>query len=72
MPTVWSTAACGWCPSGSGSGAPPNTTNAIWYPSGVDTTLQAGGHWFFTPGDEASTVFFRDYSPLYFAEVRSS
>eukprot|EP01049_Picozoa_sp_SAG25_P005325 SAG25_NODE_361_length_9156_cov_9.406647_7_plen_136_part_00 len=28
---VWSTAACGWCPAGSGSGAPPNTSNAIWY-----------------------------------------
>eukprot|EP00658_Telonema_sp_P-2_P016394 TRINITY_DN1635_c0_g1_i3.p1 TRINITY_DN1635_c0_g1~~TRINITY_DN1635_c0_g1_i3.p1 ORF type:complete len:505 (+),score=123.21 TRINITY_DN1635_c0_g1_i3:177-1691(+) len=48
---VWSTADCGWCPSGSGSGAPPNSTNATWYPSAVDVTLQAGDHWFFTPGD---------------------
>jgi alpha-L-fucosidase len=45
-PTVWSTAACGWCPDGSGSGAPPNTTGAIWYPSGVDVTLQQDDHWF--------------------------
>ena len=29
-PTVWSTADCGWCPDGSGSGAPPNATNAAW------------------------------------------
>jgi hypothetical protein len=48
---VWSTADCGWCPSGSGSGAPPNASGAVWYPSGVDVTLQAGDHWFFTPGD---------------------
>jgi len=50
-PTVWSTADCGWCPDGSGSGAPPNATSAAWYPSGVDVTLQLGDHWFFTPGD---------------------
>lgn len=39
---VWSTTACPdkWCAAGSGSGAPPNTTGAIWYPSGVDVTLQ--------------------------------
>jgi hypothetical protein len=37
---VWSTAACGWCPAGSGSGAPPNTSNAIWYqPQGGRTTV---------------------------------
>ena len=39
---VWSTAACGWCPSGSGSGDPPNVTGAYWYPSGVDVTIQSG------------------------------
>lgn len=27
---VWSTADCGWCPDGSGAGAPPNSTDAIW------------------------------------------
>lgn len=37
VPTVWSTAACGWCPSGSGSGDPPNATGAAWYPSGVSS-----------------------------------
>ena len=44
---VWSTTACPdtWCGPGSGSGSPPNTTNAIWYPSGVDVTLQQGDHW---------------------------
>lgn len=50
---VWSTTACPdrWCGPGSGSGDLPNSTGAIWYPSGVDVTLQAGGKWFFTPGD---------------------
>jgi alpha-L-fucosidase len=48
---VWSTAACGWCASGSGSGDPPNATGAYWYPSGVDVTIQSNDHWFFTPGD---------------------
>lgn len=49
---VWSTAACPdmWCGSGSGSGSPPNTSGAIWYPSGIDVTLQQGDRWFFTPG----------------------
>lgn len=42
---VWSTASCGWCPSGSGSGSPPNASDAAWYPSGVDSTLQQGDHW---------------------------
>ena len=44
---VWSTTACPdtWCGPGSGSGSPPNTTNAIWYPSGVDVTLQQGDRW---------------------------
>ena len=41
-PTVWSTAAGGWCPDGSGSGDRPDTPNAAWYPSGVDVTLQQG------------------------------
>ena len=50
-PTIWSTASCGWCPDGSGSGAPPNASGAAWYPSGVDVTLQQGDHWFYTPGD---------------------
>lgn len=55
-PTVWSTADCGWCPDGSGSGAPPNATNAAWYPSGVDVTLQQGDHWFYTPGDSLHSL----------------
>ena len=44
---VWSTTACPdtWCGPGSGSGSPPNTTGAIWYPSGVDVTLQQGDRW---------------------------
>lgn len=42
---VWSTADCGWCPPGSGPGAPPNATDAAWYPSGVDVTIQMGDHW---------------------------
>jgi alpha-L-fucosidase len=46
---VWSTADCGWCPSGSGAGSPPNATDALWYPSGVDVTLQLDDHWFYTP-----------------------
>eukprot|EP00048_Salpingoeca_helianthica_P015607 m.227635 g.227635 ORF g.227635 m.227635 type:complete len:468 (+) comp17272_c0_seq1:38-1441(+) len=50
-PTVWSTACCGWCPDGSGSGCAPNASGATWYPSGVDFTLQLGDHWFYTPGD---------------------
>lgn len=52
-PTIWSTTACepAWCPAGSGSGAPPNATNASWYPSGVDATIQLNDHWFFTPDD---------------------
>lgn len=48
---VWSTTDCGWCPDGSGSGSPPNASGALWYPSGIDTTLQQGDHWFYTPGD---------------------
>jgi hypothetical protein len=43
VPTVWSTAACGWCPSGSGSGDPPNATGAAWYPSGVSCSAGRGG-----------------------------
>lgn len=39
-PTVWSTAACGWCPDGSGSGARPDAPNASWYPSGVGAWRQ--------------------------------
>lgn len=50
-PTVWSTSCCGWCPDGSGSGCSPNSTGAMYQPSGVDVTLQLGDHWFFTPGD---------------------
>jgi alpha-L-fucosidase len=50
-PTVWSTSCCGWCPDGSGSGCPPNSTGAMYQPSGVDVTLQQGDHWFYTPGD---------------------
>lgn len=48
---VWSTAACqpSWCAPGSGSGDSPNTTGAIYYPSGVDFTLQTNDHWFYTP-----------------------
>ena len=51
-PTVWSTTACdpAWCPAGSGSGSPPNTSGAVWYPSGVDITLQQGDRWFYMPG----------------------
>lgn len=49
-PTIWSTAACGWCPDGSGSGDAPNVTGAAWYPSGVDVTLQQNDHWFYMPG----------------------
>ena len=45
-----------WCGSGSGSGSPPNMTNAMWYPSGVDVTLQQGDHWFFTPGDAINSL----------------
>jgi alpha-L-fucosidase len=37
---VWSTANCSWCPDGSGSGCPPDSPNAAFYPSGVDVTLQ--------------------------------
>lgn len=53
LPTVWSTAACNpaWCQSGSGRGNPPNATNASWYPSAVDATIQVNDHWFYTPGD---------------------
>lgn len=29
----------------------PNASGAIWYPSGVDVTLQKSDRWFFTPGD---------------------
>jgi len=54
--TVWSTAACGWCPDGSGSGDAPNSTGAAWYPSGVDFTLQTGDHWFYTPGQPVHTL----------------
>jgi len=47
-PTIWSTSpGAGY----SGGGAPPNTPNVIWNPSGVDVTLQQGDHWFYTPGD---------------------
>ena len=53
---VWSTADCGWCPSGSGGGSPPNMSAATWYPSGVDVTLQSGDHWFFTPGDKLNPL----------------
>ena len=31
-------------------------TNAMWYPSGVDVTLQQGDHWFFTPGDAINSL----------------
>jgi alpha-L-fucosidase len=57
-PTIWSTTACvpSWCAPGSGSGSPPNTTNATWYPSGVDMTIQEGDHWFFTPSASLHTV----------------
>ena len=55
-PTIWSTTTCGWCPDGSGSGSPPNSTNAAWYPSGVDVTLQAGDRWFYTPGDSLNSL----------------
>ena len=50
---VWSTTACPdtWCGPGSGSGSPPNTTGAIFHPSGVDVTLQEGDRWFYMPGD---------------------
>jgi hypothetical protein len=44
-PTVWSTSCCDWCPDGSGSGCPPNSTGAMYQPSGVDVTLQMGDHW---------------------------
>ena len=49
---VWSTTDCrdGWCGPGSGSGAPPNASGSMWYPSGVGVTLQQGDRWFFTPG----------------------
>ena len=49
---VWSTSACAdtWCGDGSGSGAPPNASGAIWQPSGVDVTLQEGDRWFYMPG----------------------
>lgn len=55
---VWSTTACQdqWCGAGSGSGMPPNMSGAIWYPSGVDVTLQKGDHWFYTPGDELNPL----------------
>ena len=56
LPTVWSTANCGWCPDGSGSGSSPNATGAAWYPSGVDVTLQSGDHWFWTPGSSLNTL----------------
>jgi len=46
---VWSTADCGWCPDGSGTGSPPNVSDS-WYPSGVDVTLQQGDRWFYMPG----------------------
>ena len=42
--SVWSTTACPdvWCAPGSGPGSPPNSSGALWYPSGVDFTLQLG------------------------------
>lgn len=55
-PTIWSTTTCGWCPDGAGTGSPPNATNATWYPSGVDVTLQSGDRWFYTPGDTLHTL----------------
>ena len=39
-PNIYSTACCGWCPDGSGPGCLPNATGSMWYPSGVDFTLQ--------------------------------
>ncbi len=66
-PTVWSTADCGWCPDGSGSGAPPNATGAAWYPSGVDVTLQQGDRWFFTPGQPLHSL--TDLARFYHASV---
>jgi len=47
LPDIWSTD----CGAGSGPGCLPNSTGAIWNPSGVDFTLQQGDHWFWTPGD---------------------
>jgi len=52
----WSTTTCGWCPDGSGSGDPPNSTSAAWYPSGIDVTVQSGDHWFYTPGDSVHSL----------------
>jgi len=40
-PDIWATD----CGEGEGPGCPPNSTNAIWNPSGVDFTLQQGDHW---------------------------
>ena len=64
---VWSTADCGWCPDGSGTGAPPNSTSAIWYPSGVDVTIQNGDHWFYTVGDTLHSL--AEFSTFYHNSV---
>ena len=68
-PTTWSTTACtpAWCPDGSGSGSPPNATNASWYPSGVDATIQLNDHWFYTPGDALHSL--KDLATFYHHSV---
>ena len=57
-PTIWSTAVCpdAWCGPGSGGGDPPNSTGAVYMPSGVDVTLQTGDHWFFMPNQPLESL----------------
>lgn len=43
-PTIWSTGS-------EGPGVMPNSSGAVWNPSGVDFTLQVGDVWFFEPGN---------------------
>lgn len=67
VPEIWSTADCGWCPTGSGGGVPPNASGAAWNPSGVDVALQTGDRWFYMPGNPIHTV--ADLVGFYHASV---
>ena len=67
---MWSTSNCSWCPDGSGSGCPPDSPNALYYPSGVDVTIQQGDHWFYTPGDSVHSL--SDLAGFYHNSVGSN
>lgn len=69
---VWSTTNCSdiWCGPGSGAGSPPDSINSLYYPSGVDVTIQQGDHWFFTPGDAIHSL--SDLAGFYHNSVGSN